>query len=663
MYGRRLNPNAKVRHLFLTGPKRGVLNWQSLSNAKAVILCEGVLDALSLWVAGVRNVSCLYGCSGIPPDLARHLRASSVRELRLCLDADRAGSEGLERITGEASDRFKVSRVLLPDGSDPNDLLVREGPEILRGFLECVQPLTEDSSDDPGSREIPLCETHEQGFTLTFEDVVYEVEPRPPYVGKLSVAIRGRRSDGAGRKFRDRCDLTAVRSRLAGVRVMSQTLSLTRERAEVHMMEILEVTEAWVQAADDSERDNKSAVPVLTEGQKVEALQYLQSPDLVGRILRDMEDLGYVGEENGKLLIYLVGISRKLENPMSSIIRSQSGAGKSGLAGLVVQMIPPEDVVHYSRVSAHALAYAERTAYKHKLLVMEERVGGEAADYYIRIMQSGHMIRQAVTIKDPTTGKMKVQEIEVEGPIAYIETTTASVLNAENTSRCFEVYLDESEAQTGRIHQRQRQAKGPARLQVVDRQRIIERHHNAQRMLETIPVVIPYFDHLTFPTKWLRTRRDNERFLCLIEASAFLHQHQRPRKIAKGPNGEIPYIEATLDDYRLAYELAQTVLKATLHELSPAARELFDQLGGLDEEFTRREVRELTGWPQTRVVDTLSELEGMEYVAKIAGSNGTTMRYTVSGKGAKQAPSPMKHVLHPDELQAILEAKKPPGRP
>ena len=50
---------------------------------------------------------------------------------------------------------------------------------------------------------------------------------------------------------------------------------------------------------------------------------------------------------------------------------------------------------------------------------MEERVGGEAADYYIRILQSSHKIRQAVVIKDPATGQMRTQEFEVEGPIAY----------------------------------------------------------------------------------------------------------------------------------------------------------------------------------------------------------------------------------------------------
>lgn len=659
MYGRRLNPKAKVRHLFLPGPKRGVLNWQVLQTASSVLLAEGVFDALSLWVAGVRNVSCLYGASSMPPDLGRHLRASTVREIRFCLDADRAGDEGLERLTAEVEDRFRVSKILLPAGADPNDLLVREGPEILRNFTDCVCPVTEEPDDSGDSgREIPLCETHDKGFTLAFEDVFYEVTPRPPYEAKLSVAIKGTRADGNGRKFRDRCDLMAVRSRSATLRAMSQILSLSKERAEVHLMEILEVSEAWVESVGGQDPDDKAAVVVLSDAEKLEALEFLQAPDLIRRLQDDMEDLGYVGEEKGKLLIYLVAVSRKLESPMSSIIRSQSGAGKSGMASLVAQMVPPEDVIHYSRVSAHALAYAERTAYKHKLLVMEERVGGEAADYYIRIMQSGHVIRQSVTIKDPVTGKMKAQDVEVEGPIAYIETTTASVLNAENTSRCFEVYLDESEAQTGRIHQRQREARSVTRLRLADRQKILERHHNAQRLLDPIPVVIPYVEHLTFPTKWLRTRRDNERFLCLIEASAFLHQHQRPRKSVPSAEGEIFYIEATWDDYRLAYELAQTALKASLHELSPGARDLFDRLGELGEEFTRRDVRDLTRWSQRRVIDTLGELESMEYVAKVVGGNGTTMRYSVLS-GGNAGPSPLKDILHPDQLREILKKRGP----
>ena len=63
-YGRRLNPNASTPHLFLPGPKQGVLNWPALKTSSRVVLTESVLDALSFWQAGIREVSCLHGVSG-----------------------------------------------------------------------------------------------------------------------------------------------------------------------------------------------------------------------------------------------------------------------------------------------------------------------------------------------------------------------------------------------------------------------------------------------------------------------------------------------------------------------------------------------------------------------------------------------------------------------
>ena len=63
------------------------------------------------------------------------------------------------------------------------------------------------------------------------------------------------------------------------------------------------------------------------------------------------------------------------------------------------------------------------------------------------------------------------------------------------------------------------------------KERIIRLHQNAQRLLETgLKVVIPFAEHLEFPSKILRTRRDNMRYLSLIEVIAFLHQHQREIK-------------------------------------------------------------------------------------------------------------------------------------
>jgi hypothetical protein len=663
-YGRRINPKAKVRHLFMAGPKRGVLGLDGLSGSTSMTLAEGVFDALSLWLAGVRPVTAIYGTAGLTEDLERFLRASSVRELRLCLDADRAGDEAIEQIAHQVGDRFKLSRILLPTGSDPNDLWSREKPEILREFALCLQPVPGYSGETaPGDEDIPLSETTENGFVLTYSEVRYEITPSPPYNGRLKVTIRAERFKGpegvnerVKPKFLDRCDLVSARSRSETLRGMSQRLYLDREEAERHLRDILDTAEVWVTAIGGRiEGDRPHQAPELSQAQKDEALRFLTDPGLVRCLLEDMEALGHVGEEKGKVLGYLVGISRKLENPLSAIIRSQSGAGKSGMARLVAMLVPPEDVIHYSRVSAHALAYAGKDAYKRKLILMEERVGGEAADYYIRILQSSHVIRQAVVIKDPVTGQMRTQEFEVEGPIAYIETTTDAQINPENASRCFEIFLDESEAQTQRIQERQRAAREVQRHSQAERQAILERHHNAQRLLEPVMVVIPYVRHLSFPTRWLRTRRDNERFLCLIEASAFLHQHQRTCRRLTRPDGEeITYIEATVEDYRLAHELARNVLRDCLHELSPSARELLEVARKLDcDQFTRRELREASGWPQRRVIEATDELVAMEYLTASSGSQGKTYLYSLAKSNGSQ-PSPVSSLLRPEELERIL---------
>jgi DNA primase len=233
-------------------------------------------------------------------------------------------------------------------------------------------------------------------------------------------------------------------------------------------------------------------------------------------------------------------------------------------------------------------------------------------------LQSQHRLVQAIVVKDPVTGKLSARENEVHGPIAYLETTTNLRLNPENTSRCFEIPLDESPAQTRRIHQRQKalRALGAAQLRL-EEEAIAQLHHHAQRLLESVWVVIPYVELLTFPDRWLRTRRDHERFLCLIEVLAYLHQFQRPRKVHEGRE----YIEASTQDYRWAYFLASRVLQNSLDELSRWARELlrfFESNLGVNP--TRRELREELQWPDRRLREALEELTSMEYLEITKGA-------------------------------------------
>jgi hypothetical protein len=219
--------------------------------------------------------------------------------------------------------------------------------------------------------------------------------------------------------------------------------------------------------------------------------------------------LGYVGEETNKRLLYLVAVSRKLDDPLSAIVLSQSGAGKSGITEVIERLTPPEDVVLLTRLTPQSLYYVEQGFLDRKLVIVEERHGSMEADYSIRVLQSRKKLIAAAPIKDPATGSMKTKVFTVEARAAFIEATTASAVNHENATRCFELTMDESAEQTRRIHERMsllRTERGLAARQKTEA--ITRRHWNAQRLLEPLPVVIPFADKLTFPSAWLRTRRD-----------------------------------------------------------------------------------------------------------------------------------------------------------
>ena len=67
MYGRKINDNLRPGteyHLYLPGPQRGVWDEEALIASKEIILCEALIDALTFWCAGFRNVTTSYGVNG-----------------------------------------------------------------------------------------------------------------------------------------------------------------------------------------------------------------------------------------------------------------------------------------------------------------------------------------------------------------------------------------------------------------------------------------------------------------------------------------------------------------------------------------------------------------------------------------------------------------------
>ena len=407
----------------------------------------------------------------------------------------------------------------------------------------------------------------------------------------------------------DTIDLYASRSRAEFARRAGKALGVEADAVEAALLALLVEAE---KAAEEAKPEGEAQPAAMSEAERAEALAFLKREDLLDQAAKDIDALGYVGEETNKRLLYLVAVSRKLEDPLSAIVLSQSGAGKSGLTEVIERLCPPEDVVLFTRLTPQSLYYTEPGFLDRKLVIVEERYGSMEADYSIRVLQSRKKLIAAAPVKDPQTGNMRTKVFTVEARAAFIEATTASSVNHENATRCFELQMDETEEQTKRIHERQRllrTGRGPRARQQAEA--ITRRHWNAQRLLEPLPVVIPFADKLSFPSSWMRTRRDHARFLNLIEVSAFLHQHQRERS-REGA------IVASLADYEAAYALAGEVLRETLTDVKKPLREALQRIQGLaakgEGSITRREIREALGVPDSTVRRWLAELVELEYL-------------------------------------------------
>ncbi len=124
--------------------KREVL--YGIAQARAVaaredrmILCEGYTDVLALHQAGVRNAVGIMGTSLTDEQVAELARVVTV--LELCLDADNAGQSAIERAERVCADSgLKLRVVPLPVGTDPGELIAREGADALRELIAASVP-------------------------------------------------------------------------------------------------------------------------------------------------------------------------------------------------------------------------------------------------------------------------------------------------------------------------------------------------------------------------------------------------------------------------------------------------------------------------------------------------------------------------------------------
>jgi DNA primase len=635
IYGRKITPNltrGTPLHLYLPGPHRGVWNSAALAASKEVILCEALIDALTFWCAGYRNVTASYGVEGFTADHLTLFKQCGVERVLIAYDRDDAGERAAEKLSkGLMREGLDCYRILFPKGMDANEYALKVGPaaKSLGVAIRSAQwmgkgegtPVTTVEPAAIVERTVPLPEeTEKHHSVLAAEEPVpaasqplAQVLPEPPselpapavkpigaeheYVmrfGDRRYRVRGLEKnlsyevlkvnllasrpsiEGGESVHVDTFDLYQARHRAAFVKLAAAELGVAEETIKADLGKVLlalETEQEKLIAA--AQAPQASTVVQLDDAEREAALVLLRRSDLIERIAGDFSRCGIVGERTNALVGYLAGVSRKLDRPLALLIQSTSAAGKSSLMDAVLKLVPDEDRIVYSAMTGQSLFYMGEMDLKHKILAIAEEEGAHRASYALKLLQSEGELTIASTSKDPDTGKLTTDEYHVEGPVMIFSTTTAANLDEELMNRCLVLSVDESREQTAAIHAAQRERRTLAGIQArAQRGSLLKLHQNAQRLIEPLQVMNPYAHHLTFINDRTRTRRDHEKYLTLIDTIALLHQHQRVLRTAQQDGETIRYVEVTLDDIALANSLAHEVLGRTLDELPPQTRRL-----------------------------------------------------------------------------------------
>jgi DNA primase catalytic core len=735
MYGRKITPNLREGtpdHLYLPGEHKGVWNEEALAVSKDIILCEALIDALTFWVAGFRNVTASYGVNGFTADHKRAFEKHGTERVYIAYDRDDAGERSALQLSEQLIEMgIECFRVQFPKGMDANEyvrkvtpaakslgVLLNKAawlgkgqhpePRVLEPVVEIApviepepiiepapEPMPEPVIETAAKEEIieetpepepspaaPIPATIEEKFFSLAADAKPD-EPMQPEPGpaqpaptidvpvetrgediflqqgerryrvrglnknmsyellKVNVLVSGRTPRGEQAFHVDTLDLYSARQRSVFTKQASEELGIKEEVLRRDLGRVLLKLEELQDEQIKQALAPKEETVKISDDERADAMALLRDPRLLDRIVEDFARCGVVGEETNKLVGYLGVVSRHLEAPLAVIVQSSSAAGKSSLMEAVLAFAPEEQRVQYSAMTGQSLFYMGETDLKNKVLAIVEEEGAHSAAYALKLLQSEGVLTIASTGKDPATGRLLTHQYRVEGPVMIFLTTTAIHLDEELLNRCLVLSVNEDREQTQAIHRVQREAQTlEGLLARRERDAILAVHRNAQRLLKPVFVANPYARELTFLDAQTRTRRDHMKYLTLIRSIALLHQWQRPHKTVQHRGRAVEYIEVTLDDIAVANRLAHEVLGRSLDELPPQTRRLLlmidehvsaecdrQKMERSDYRFSRRDVREFTGWGDTQLKVHLHRLEEMEYLLIHRGGRGQSFVY------------------------------------
>lgn len=286
------------------------------------------------------------------------------------------------------------------------------------------------------------------------------------------------------------------------------------------------------------------------------ANELLIAGDLTDRLRDDAIKVGFEADPDVGVLLILCKISALLNEPVYVYLSGPASTLKTWYADRLADLTPPEFLKHLTDLTPKALYYGACDL-RHFVIALDEmdlKGGGLAMDRKVLRM----LFSKGWCEIEVTRGGKSVRR-RVEGPVMVVQTTTAVEFDEQDLSRHLLIELADSPDRTDVVlgimgrHYAGEDHEAEVRS-------IIETHHAVHRLLPVgAKVDVPFAPALAelMPRDRIKILRTFRTLLNLVKASALIHVRQRDRN-------EHEIIQASLDDYRIVYGVAEKFLAQSM---------------------------------------------------------------------------------------------------
>jgi len=683
LYGRRITEsngyNIEYGRHYYSENRKGLYPGYPSQDTQTLIITEAIIDAASLiQIAELKDTSILsaYGTNGLSTEHKRaitawsnpsEINATEEKEIIFFFDGDQAGKEGALKYAEElAGQGIKISIVATPQDEDINSLWLNYGKEAILQLIEERQPAcstnhqplspsfssTEDFSNverseiptwslgkekgsDPSKvlqaahAQLPLNTEQPNKITYTTQTARYIVKGSlPKTFDRMTISLDVQHLETAI-KYRTRLDLYEEKQVRKEAREAAEKLDLRSDLVENDLSQLTDLLEEYRENQLQQSTKDADSDKTLTLAQQAKCKVFLQQPDLIQKLNQLIGQSGITGEDNNRLFLFVIAISHKMPDTLHALIQGSSGSGKTHLLSKIAELMPGERVVKFTRVTENSFYNYDEYFFRGKLICLEDIDGlKEEALFAWRELISNNQLSSSTSQKDENGNIRSAQRI-VRGPMASICATTHGQIYEDNMSRLFIIAVDESQEQTARIMNYQKQ-KAAGLIDAEKEREASALLQNLVRMLKPCKVINPFAYQIHLPEKAHKIRRLNELYLAFVKQVTIINQYRR-KKDAQGR------IITDTEDLKIANEIMFDSIFLKVDELDGSLRQFYEELkhhiktksNPEQYEFMQREIRHALNISKSQLQRYISDLIELEYIQQMGGYQNRGYKYKI----------------------------------